>query len=90
MHFGDNNVSTPEANASHPLSFAPTAPAITLAKARQLADSRPHGKGLNCRDIANDFEVHAIIVPNNGTPVNQTLVAFPSVRCRTDPGQCVR
>lgn len=69
MYLGQNDVAILKSDSRDAFLFAPTASAVPLTQAGEFTDAGAAGNSLDSRDIADDFEVHATIVPNLGDQV---------------------
>lgn len=64
VHFRRHYFTVCESDARDTLTLAPPPTAVRLTQARDFADSRTAGNRFDLSDLANDFEVHAKMLPN--------------------------
>jgi len=70
MYFSQHDLAIYQAYARNAFTLAPTPSAIEFAQTRQLANASAGGNGLDRREFAANFEVHAVIVAKTETVVN--------------------
>jgi hypothetical protein len=70
MYFSKHDVTTRKSNSRNALALSPSAASIALSQPSQLPDARTYRDGLDCADLADDFERHVTIVPDARTRVN--------------------
>ena len=62
MQLSEDCFTRSQADPSNAFTLAPSSAAVSLAQTRQLADTRARSNGLDCRELADDLEVHDPIV----------------------------
>lgn len=72
MNFGKPDFSAPQPNLGRPLHLPPAAFAVTALQPLQVSNTASTGNRFKNRNIADDLEVHASIVPVCERPVAKT------------------
>ena len=70
MYFSKDNLIVHQSYARNAFALAPTTAAIELAEAREFANARTGSNRLDCGELADDFEVHVVIVANAEDMIN--------------------
>jgi|ERR1700730_13299645 len=62
MQLSEDYLTRRQADPSNAFTLAPSSAAVSLAQTRQFADTRARSNGLDRRELADDLEVHDLIV----------------------------
>jgi hypothetical protein len=64
VYLREHNLAVSQPHPSDAFALAPSTAAIVPAQARKFSDAGAGSDRLDCRELANDFEVHGTIVAN--------------------------